>query len=313
MQRFRKILLVLDSHETSQWALLEGMRVARRNGARLHVIQVIPDFSDSLLAATSADLAPIQKQVCEATQHKLHTLIQEMGPGKLEVSVGILTGIPFFEIIREVIRSEHDLVIKPAAPRVGPGGKMLSSVDLHLLRKCPCPVWLQCPDAMKACRRRVMAAVNVMRDTELTHKMNQQILELAASQAARDRVDLDIVAVWSLPNELLLQAIPESAVSVETLRQDAEAVCRSRFERATAAASGTTDVTVRTHLLQGTAALVLEEFVCAQQIGLVVMGTVARTDLPGLLIGDTAETILATAACSMMAIKPLGFESPVQL
>ncbi len=47
------------------------------------------------------------------------------------------------------------------------------------------------------------------------------------------------------------------------------------------------------------------------QADLVVMGTVARTGISGLIIGNTAETILNQLTCSVLAIKPPGFNTPV--
>lgn len=44
---------------------------------------------------------------------------------------------------------------------------------------------------------------------------------------------------------------------------------------------------------------------------LVVMGTVGRTGIPGLLIGNTAEVILNNLECSVLAVKPEGFITPV--
>ena len=41
------------------------------------------------------------------------------------------------------------------------------------------------------------------------------------------------------------------------------------------------------------------------------MGTVARTGIPGLLIGNTAESVLSQVGCSVIAVKPDGFVSPV--
>jgi len=45
----------------------------------------------------------------------------------------------------------------------------------------------------------------------------------------------------------------------------------------------------------------------------VVMGTVARTGLPGLFVGNTAERILTQLDCSVLAVKPEGFVTPVEL
>jgi nucleotide-binding universal stress UspA family protein len=53
----------------------------------------------------------------------------------------------------------------------------------------------------------------------------------------------------------------------------------------------------------------------AQSAGIdtVVMGTVGRTGIPGFFTGNTAETILRRISCSLIAVKPAGFVSPVTL
>ena len=43
----------------------------------------------------------------------------------------------------------------------------------------------------------------------------------------------------------------------------------------------------------------------------VVMGTVARVGVPGLLMGNTAEDVLNNLDCAVLALKPEGFESIV--
>ena len=43
------------------------------------------------------------------------------------------------------------------------------------------------------------------------------------------------------------------------------------------------------------------------------MGTVGRTGIRGLFIGNTAEAILNQVKCSVLAVKPSGFETPVRL
>ena len=46
---------------------------------------------------------------------------------------------------------------------------------------------------------------------------------------------------------------------------------------------------------------------------LIIMGTVGRTGIPGFIMGNTAETILNRIDCSVLAIKPDGFVTPVRL
>jgi len=45
----------------------------------------------------------------------------------------------------------------------------------------------------------------------------------------------------------------------------------------------------------------------------IVMGTICRSGVEGLLIGNTAETVLDHADCSLMTLKPPGFVSPISL
>ncbi|WP_432648854.1 universal stress protein [Methylomarinum roseum] len=43
------------------------------------------------------------------------------------------------------------------------------------------------------------------------------------------------------------------------------------------------------------------------------MGTLGQTGISGFLIGNTAEAILDQLQCSVLAIKPPGFRSPVTI
>ena len=67
------------------------------------------------------------------------------------------------------------------------------------------------------------------------------------------------------------------------------------------------------HVLQGWADDVIPEFAEQHRVDLIVMGTVSRTGIPGFFIGNTAEKILHRIDCSVLAVKPEGFISPVQL
>jgi len=45
---------------------------------------------------------------------------------------------------------------------------------------------------------------------------------------------------------------------------------------------------------------------------LVVMGTVGRSGIAGVLIGNTAERFFASSESSVLAIKPEGFRCPIK-
>jgi len=50
-----------------------------------------------------------------------------------------------------------------------------------------------------------------------------------------------------------------------------------------------------------------------QDIDLLVMGTVGRAGVSGFITGNTVERLLPRIPCSLIAVKPPGFKSPVSL
>ena len=65
------------------------------------------------------------------------------------------------------------------------------------------------------------------------------------------------------------------------------------------------------YLLHGTPDDAIPRFAEDRQTDLIVIGTVGRSGLKDVLIGNTAEDILKAVACSVLAVKPSKFESPV--
>ena len=61
------------------------------------------------------------------------------------------------------------------------------------------------------------------------------------------------------------------------------------------------------YLIKGRAKDVIPELVESGDIDLVVIGTVGRSGIPGLIIGNTAERVLNAIDCSVLALKPEGF------
>ena len=60
------------------------------------------------------------------------------------------------------------------------------------------------------------------------------------------------------------------------------------------------------HLVSGHAGEVLPTLADRLRADVIVMGTVARTGISGLIIGNSAETMLRSVSCSVLAVKPNG-------
>ena len=68
-----------------------------------------------------------------------------------------------------------------------------------------------------------------------------------------------------------------------------------------------------THLMKGWASREVPALAKQISADVLVMGTVSRTGVPGFIMGNTAETILRQIDCSVLAIKPPDFKTPVAL
>ena len=64
-------------------------------------------------------------------------------------------------------------------------------------------------------------------------------------------------------------------------------------------------------ILRGKPSNMITRYVGNHEIDLLVMGSVTRTGIPGLIIGHTAERVLHQVDCSVLMLKPHGFVSPV--
>ncbi|CSB52471.1 universal stress protein family 1 [Vibrio cholerae] len=66
------------------------------------------------------------------------------------------------------------------------------------------------------------------------------------------------------------------------------------------------------HHLHGKPDELIPEWVTQENIDILVMGTLARTGISGFVIGNTAENIVQSIECSLVALKPEGFVSPIK-
>ncbi len=73
---------------------------------------------------------------------------------------------------------------------------------------------------------------------------------------------------------------------------------------ATLARAGKPVETSNVHFRKGDPARVILDCVESQQPDFVVMGTVGHTNVRGLLIGNTADTVLRQIRCPVVAVKP---------
>jgi len=317
---------VVEPGGKCQPVMERAVTLAENNQANLTVITVIQRITAGIGMPEGGPIsAALQTAIVSDRKQMMETLIDPYQK-LVEIQSKVLIGTSFLEIIREVLRHEHDIVIKTSGTQDWLN-RLFGSDDVNLLRQCPCPVWIIKPGSLKPYRR-ILAAVDVDLDDEgppaeleSRRALNRQILEMAYSLALSDFAELHVMHAWEAIGESAMRGAfmhrPEEKIMayVEQVRRHRKAsLDRLMREMTSDLGQDATDyLKPQTHLVMGLASKEIPALAKKIKASLVVMGTVARTGIPGFLMGNTAETILNQINCSVLAIKPPGFVTPVTL
>ncbi|HML94025.1 MAG TPA: universal stress protein [Thermodesulfobacteriota bacterium] len=315
MTGFKKILLVYSGKENGRDALERAFSIAKHNKSGLTIVWVverIPERMDDFLEMVS--VKELEKALVDERLSEIKNAIKKYeSRTKIKAEVKVLTGKPQIEIIREVLRNKHDLVIKTAGGKGRAKDPLLGSVDIGLLRKCPSPVWMLKPSRSRKYSR-ILAAIDPDPTDQKTNELNGSILELALSVSKHEKSELHIVHAWSLFGEKALRGprFGKSEAQIKKLLGETRRAHKECVETLLAK-NGLDESEYKLHLLKGDPSVLIPKFAAREKMDLVVMGTVCRTGLPGFIIGNTAESVLSQVKCSLLTVKPAGFVSPVKL
>ena len=316
MKRFKNLLLVADQGTCSKAALERAVSLAKRNRAQLTVVDVIERLPfDIRTLITAMPPQELEESVIKEHYEHLNALVEPIRRQGIRVGVNVITGTPFLEIIRQVLRKRYDLVIMTAEGKGGRKNRLFGSTSLHLMRKCPCPVWVVKSTQRKRSSR-ILAAVDPDPSDEVETSLNTTIMDLATSLAKLEESELHIVHAWSLwEHHSLLSRARMSREQVKHLGKEILAIHEKKLAELLQPyrLMDLVRARIQVHCIVGEARTVIPELAAKKRVDLIVMGTVCRTGLAGFVIGNTAEDILQEVDCSVLALKPEGFVSPVEL
>lgn len=312
MDRFKKILVAASEGQLEVPVLRAAARLAETNEAELTVLGVIEPLPARRRTATVEGRTVDLEEVLTAKRaEELREVVESAGIR--DVAVEVAAGKAFIEVIRHAISHGSDLVIVGESPSSKEGHRSMAPEILQLLRTCPVPVWVMCP--RQAEKPKVLALVDPDPNHPERDSLNDRVLALATSIVRREGGELHVAHAWELRGEAALRhsgfiSLPDHEVNV--LVQAAEEEHLSRVDQL-AERHSVAELDGRIHFVKGAPAEVLPGLVGRLEIDLIVMGTVARAGISGLIMGNTAETILRSVPCSVLTVKPDGFVSPVKL
>lgn len=293
-----------------------------RHGATLSALACVEPPSDieRLARSTGLSAAQMTARLVEVRRAALADLARQTGAITAQ-GVHVTVGKPFLEISRFVAANAIDLVVKSGERLGGSGRFLFASNDQHLVRKCPCAVWLRLPGAPHP-PQTILAAVDVddwdAREPETLAALNRRIVEMARHLATGPKATVVVLHAWDASGEGLVGLFApghDPRIAAQSYVNDVQSAHTASLDRliapyrAHAARTGGPRIVAR--LGKGAVRSVIAEQAESLGADILVMGTVAKTGIRGVLIGNTAEDILNTVSCSVMTVKPEGFVSPL--
>lgn len=265
MQLNKSLLVILDEQDPTRLALARSELIARQLGCPVRILW---------LGENAAQAGAVAQQLNDAGIPALATTCQ---PKQL------------LKEVKSLWQTQHfALLVKHCDPR---HQGLMASRDSQLLRELPCPVLLVKHDQPWH-GQRIMAAINPLADDEGHRQLNNDVLLLTA-QIAR-----------AADGRLVTAAAAPSAMMGGAPEMQSEALIQERVRVALGALLTEFSLTAETVAIgEGPAEYWIPTAAVAQQAALVVIGTKARSGLPGVLIGNTAERILHRLDADVLVVR----------
>lgn len=306
MKQFQNILFVSNGINNETEALCQAVQLAIHNHSSLDILIVCPLFPHEFEQYKTSYELFLKENI-----NKIITVAKSDLPinqRTLATTIDIIwEKTPSIEIIRRVLRQSYDLVIKAAEDGNNKGFK---AMDMALLRKCPCPLFLHRP--LKHTREiHVAVAIDPNNEDTPGQDLTLNLLHLTYYLAKFYHGEFSIISCWDFPLEHFFRHsanMPQD--TIEELLLQKENSNYLALNKVLQAANSHRKPTI--YHLKGDPTELIPELIIAKEIDVLVMGTVARTGISGFIIGNTAENILQKLDCSLWAIKPQGFISPVK-
>jgi nucleotide-binding universal stress UspA family protein len=282
----------------------------RSQQSKLTLFAIAPELDDQSIEISLGKEVDLQALLEQDLRQELEAQAEALKDREFRVKTAVASGHAFIEAVRQVVSKKHDLVIMLADGVSNLREQLFGTLSLHLMRKCPCPVWVLKPSRRRNLRN-VFAAVDPIPENPGRDKLNVEILQRAMTIAKNHNAKLHVIHAWNTLGGELNRG--KRWMTKSDIRFYVEREAEGHRKRLNQLLDSKTDGSAIVHMIQGRPGTVIPETVEKLKGDLLVMGTVCRTGIPGFFIGNTAEMILSQVDCSVLTVKPADFVTPIKL
>lgn len=273
MQAIRSILVVVQSHQPDGLALKRAKLIAGVTQSHLHLL------------------------ICEKTQDHQADL-DALAKGLTDEGFSVSSQQSWLGSAHQTIIAAQQaegcgLIIKQHVPDNPLKKALLTPDDWKLLRYSPAPVLMVKTDRPWT-NGNILAAIDVGNADGEHRSLHSSIVSHGLDIAELAQGVLHVISAYPYP---MLSAADPTFQLKESIEASYRANCKSFQDE-----FGVSDEHL--HLEEGPADVLIPYIASKINAVLTVMGTVARTGISGVLIGNTAEVILDALETDVLVLKP---------
>ncbi len=285
-------------------ALQQAKELAHATGAKLTLCAVL-EISEQAFHLLEVDRAKAVFTVEDEAKSALENIAASLRSASIAVTAIVRFGEAWEQLSLEAQTGKHDLVLVGTHVRSSVARMLFGSTSRKLMRVCPVPVWVAKPGEIREVRE-----IAVATDFSATAF---SAMQAGVSIAQALQAKLFVVHAIEFPFESYMRTAGVSNEEMLKARAQLHTEAAERLQSELMR----TDARALPHgfkmeVIEGNPDVAVPEFVAKNEVDLLIIGTVGRTGLAGLLLGNTAERMLSQVHSSLLAIKPPGFVSPVK-
>jgi nucleotide-binding universal stress UspA family protein len=302
MRRFKNILVGVDLsrrdrlvgknlNRPASRGYESALQLAKANHARLHFLSTLEVSLDAQRGITTArGQGPT---LLDEAEDRMRGLVAKANNEGIAATGSVVFGKSWEEIIRQVLRGKHDLVVVGTRHLGTLKSTLLGSIGIQLLRKCPCPVWIS--------KSRIADGLSSILLANDQTPVGQEAMELAASLAHHHKADLQVL---HSPQGALAGPSYLSAEGGKEIKENIQL----QIEQSGLTRGAQVKVVQRTQFCKA-----ISDHIDEHRNQLLVLGTQACTGILKMLKRERSERLLSGTPCSLLALKPESFVSPISL
>ncbi|RBP37408.1 nucleotide-binding universal stress UspA family protein [Roseimicrobium gellanilyticum] len=303
MKTYQHILVGVDFSPGSRAALHAAARIASPGKTPVTVMHVIdPKLAESMKEAHHWNDLDLFQHVDKTVVD----FIADAGVPSDHLRIELDVGNAFQALIGARHRLDADLIVLGTrGSEHGPND--IGSVASKCMRKAPADVLLV-REGMDGPFRHITACVDLSETSAKAVTAARNVAELDGAMLDCLLINQSVLALTMDYNGF---APPLTAVDPQGLahwEHEMDGFLRPLMRTAPSTLTWNSFVKDRANVREG-----ILEHMNLTKTDLVVLGTRGKTNLRTLLIGTTAEKVVTHAPCSMLTVKPDGFELPIEM